>query len=116
MTRTLAVDQSNDIYVGPDGNIAQATGLTAVLQACAEAAKAQLGEMIYAVDQGLPNFDALWNGSPNLRQYEAYLRANLLTVPDVIGIESVTIAQAGNAVVYTVVIQTIYGNGTLSNG
>lgn len=116
MTRTLAVDTKNDIYVGSDGNIAQATGLLAVLQACEEAVKAQLGEMVFAIDQGVPNFDVLWNGSPNLRVYEAYLRANLLAVPDVTGIESVTIANAGGVVTYAAVIQTIYGTGTIPNG
>lgn len=114
MTRSLAVDSSNDIYVGPNGNIAVAVDLEAVKHACAAAAKTQLGEMIYAVDQGLPNFEVIWNGSPNLRQYEAALRENLLTVPGVVGIESVTISSAGGEVAYTVVIQTIYGTGTLN--
>ena len=114
MTRTLAVDDNNDIFVGADGNIAQATGLQAVLFACEHAAKAQLGEMIYAVDEGMPNFQVVWNGSPNLRQFEASLRATLLAVPDVTGIASVEIDASGAALVYQATIQTIYGTGVIN--
>jgi hypothetical protein len=113
MTRTLSIDDNGDIYIGADGSLAVATGLEAVMQTCAEAARTQLGEMLFAADQGLPNFQAVWGGAPNASQFEAYLRANLLAVSDVISVESVEIDTAGGALHYTATIKTIYGTGTL---
>lgn len=116
MTRTLAVDSSNDIFIGPDGSLAVSTARTAVLHLCAQAAKAQFGEMIYAVDEGMPNFDVVWNGSPNVGQFEAYLRRTLLAVADVISVDAVTIEAQGASLIYTADITTIYGSGTVANG
>lgn len=114
MTRTLAVDTNNDIFIGIDGSLSIAAARDAVLQACAQAAKAQLGEMIYAIDQGLPNFEAVWNGAPNLNQFEAYLRRNIEAVTDVTGVDSVTITSAAGVLSYVAVIKTIYGPGLLN--
>lgn len=116
MTRTLAVNSNNDIFVGADGSLAVATAREAVLNCCAQAAKTQLGEMIYAVDQGLPNFGAVWNGAPNVGLFEAYLRRNLQAVPDVVSVNSVTIDATGSALIYVATIQTTYGPGIISNG
>lgn len=114
MTRTLAVDDNNDIFVGVDGLLSIATARDAVMQACAQAAKAQLGEMIYAVDQGLPNFEVVWNGAPNLSQYEAYLRRNIEAVADVISVDAVTITANAGVLSYIATIKTIYGPGLLN--
>jgi len=114
MTRTIAVDSNNDIFVGPDGSLAIATARDAVLHCCAQAAKTQLGEMIYAVDQGLPNFEAVWNGAPNTGLFEAYLRRTLQDVPDVTGVDSVTIDATGGALTYVATIKTIYGPGAIN--
>ena len=116
MTRSLAVDSSNDIYIGTDGSLAIAAARDAVLHLCAQAAKAQLGEMVFAADQGMPNFEVIWAGVPNASQFEAYLRRNIEAVPDVIGIESVTITSSGGTLSYVATIKTIYGPGTIQNG
>lgn len=114
MTRSLAVDENNDIFIGPDGALAVATARDAVLHVCAQVAKTQLGEMVFAVDQGLPNFEAVWNGAPNVGQFEAYLRRNLEAVPDVISVDSVTIDATGGALTYVAAIKTIYGPGVIN--
>lgn len=114
MTRTLSSDSNNDLYIGADGSLAVASGLSAVLQVCAQVAKTQLGEMVYAVDQGLPNFAAVWNGAPNLGQFESYLRRNLEAVPDVVRVDSVTIDAEGDALVYQATIVTTYGPGAIN--
>lgn len=114
MSRVLSVDSSNDIYIGPDGSLATSTGVNAVMQACQQAAQTQLGEMIYAVDQGLPNFAAVWNGAPNISQFEAYLRATLLAVDGVVAVVSLATTRADNRLIYEATIQTIYGLGTIN--
>jgi hypothetical protein len=114
MTTTLAVDSNNDIYVGPDGALAIASDLHATLQAAQQAAQTQLGELQYAVDQGVPNFAVVWSGSPNLAQFEAYLRRAILSVAHVVGISELSITRAGGALSYTATIETDYGQGALN--
>lgn len=116
MTRSLAVDGDNDIFVGADGALAMTTGRDAVLQCCEHAAKTQLGEMIYAADEGLPNFAAVWNGAPNLPLWESYLRRSLRAVPDVVSVVSVALDSAAGVLTYEATIQTIYGTGAISGG
>lgn len=114
MTRVLAVTAKNDLYIGPDGSLATATALEAVLQACQQAAQTQLGELIYATDQGVPNFAAVWGGSPKVAQFEAFLRRTLLAVPDVVGILALDTTVSQNRLSYRVEIQTIYGPGVIN--
>ena len=114
MTRTLAVDSNNDLYIGTDGLLAIATALQATLQAAQQAAQTQLAEMEYAVDQGLPNFAVVWNGSPNISQFDAYLRRALLGVAHVTGIRDLSITRGDNKLSYTATIETDYGPGVLN--
>jgi hypothetical protein len=114
LTQTLAVNQRNDLYIGLDGNLAQAFGLQAVLQAAQQAAKTRLGEMIYATDQGLPFFEAVWVGVPNLSQYSAYLRRTLLAVADVTDVSELTLSRSDNLLTYRAVIRTTYGTGAIN--
>ena len=114
MSRVIAVDSNNDLYIGPDGSLALADGLQAVMQAAQQAAQTQLAEMIYAVDQGLPNFAAVWNGAANVAQFEAYLRRAITDVAGVTGIQDLTTTVSGNKLSYRVTIQTIYGPGVLN--
>lgn len=114
MTRTLAVDANNDIYLGATGSLAIAEDLQAVMQAAQQAAQTMLGEMEYAVDQGLPNFAVVWNGAPNVSQFDAALRRALLSTPHVTGVKDLTIARAGNALNYSATIITDYGPGVLN--
>lgn len=114
MTQTLAVNKNNDLYIGRDGNLVIFFGLDAVLQACEHAVKAQLGEMVLATDQGIPNFQLIWNGTPNLIQWEAALRRAISQVSDVIEVVSLVATQDGNVLNYTATIRTIYGEGSIS--
>lgn len=112
--RVIAVDSNNDLYIGPDGSLALATALQAVMQAAQQAAQTQLGELIYATDQGVPNFSAVWNGAANVSQFEAFLRRTLLAVDHVTGISDLTITVADNRLSYAVTIETDYGPGALN--
>lgn len=114
MTKTLAVDSNNDIYLGADGGLAIAVDLQATLQAAQQAAQTQLGEMEYAVDEGLPNFQVVWNGTPNISQFDAALRQALLGVAHVTGVQDLAIARADNKLSYTATIITDYGQGAIN--
>jgi hypothetical protein len=114
MTITLTVDSNNDLIIGPTGALSMSSELEAVLLACAHAAKTQLGEMVFRVDQGLPNFDAVWQGSPNLTQFEAYLRRALLAVEGVTSVEALSVANSAGVLAYQATIATVYGSGALN--
>lgn len=115
MSLTLAVNARNDLFLGSDGNIATNTELAATMQACEHAARTVLAEKIYAADDGIPYFDIVWVGSPNLLQFEAFLRRAFLSVEGVELIAALAIARDGNTLRYNATIQTIYGTGT-ANG
>ena len=69
MTQTFTSDSLNDITLGSDGNLSISTGLQGVLNACATAAKAQLGEMVLATNKGVPNFQTVWSSRRNIAQF-----------------------------------------------
>lgn len=116
MTKVFTVDANNDLVIAGDGNLSISTELEATLQACEHAAKAQLAEMVLAVDQGVPNFQTIWNGAPNVTQFEAYLRRQLLTVVGVTDIVSLETTVSNNILSYTATIATIYGEGAINGG
>lgn len=114
MSLMLAVNARNDLYLGNDGNLARNTDLAGISQAAQHAAQTQLGEMIYAADQGVPNFDVVWNGSPNLSQFDAFLRRAILAVDGVQQILDLDVSASGHSLSYRVVIQTVFGTAVLN--
>lgn len=115
MTKTFGVNKNNDIFINSSGLLDIQTGITATLQACAQISKAQLGEMVLAAQEGIPNFQVVWVGVPNLAQFEAYLRSAILSVEGVENILNLTTSVQNNVLSYTAVILTVYGTGTLSS-
>ena len=114
MVQTLSVNANNDIYLDSDGNISISYDLQAVLQACAQAAKTLLGEIFSNVNEGIPYSQTVWNGVPNLQQFEAALRSAFLAVTNVVEVVSLITSQSGNQFRYTAVIRTTFGGGSLS--
>lgn len=105
----------NDIYLTPDGNISLSFDIQAALQACAQAAKTLLGEMVFNVNQGIPYFQTVWIGVPNIQQFIGALRAAFLAVPNVVEVISLITSQEDNALIYTAIIRTSFGVGNLTN-
>lgn len=108
---TIAVNAQNDIYLNEQGNLAFATDLTSLTQQCAQAAKTLLGEMIYNVNNGIPYFQTLWIGIPNVGQFTSALRRAFLAVDGVLEVVSLITSQSENAFSYTAIIRTVYGSG-----
>lgn len=114
MTQTFATNEKNDLYIGLDGRLVVVSGIDAVLNACQTAAQAQLGEMVLAVDQGVPNFETIWTSSANVAQFEAYVKRAIMSVDGVKGIENFSVKVQNNKVIYNARIQTIYGTGEIN--
>lgn len=114
MTVTFATNDDNDIYLGPDGNLAVLNGLPAIAAACVTATRAQLGEMMFAVNAGIPNFQTVWIGVPKLATYEAYLRKTLQAVLGVDQVSSLTLSRTVDVLSYQAQIQTPFGSGIVN--
>ena len=110
---TFAVNDVNDIYLDPLGNIAFAYDLTAILQQCQQAAQTLLGEMVYNVNEGIPYYQVLWIGIPNVTQFTAALRRAFLAVGGVVEVVSLITSQVDNTLSYSAVIRTVYGTSPL---
>ena len=113
-SRTFSVNTANDIFIGDDGNLSIVTGLQSVLQCCAHAAKAQLGEMVLATDQGIPTMQTVWGGVINTPQFEAALRIAFLNVTGVLEVVSLVLSQVGDQLNYNAVIRTTFGSGAIN--
>lgn len=109
MTQTLGTNENNDIYLGPTGNLVVDNGQQAVEDACQTAAQLQLGEAVLQTQLGIPNFQTVWVGVPNIAIFEAYLRRALLGVNGVIAVTALTVSVADNVLKYTATIQSVYG-------
>lgn len=109
MTTTFAINSDNDIYLGSDGNLVLATGIDGVANACETISKAQLGEMVLTTGQGIPNFQSLWIGVPNLGIWQSYLKNALLNVAGVEDILDLSFNQNSNTLEYTATIKTEFG-------
>lgn len=78
MTQTLSCNvnnnpslgANNDIYLNDQGNISMSYDLDALLQECSQVARTLLGEMIFNVDLGVPYFQTVWIGVPNVAQFK----------------------------------------------
>lgn len=115
MTRTIATDAANDLIVSALGNLSVVTDRDAIAADCRSAMQAQLGEMVYAQDRGMPTLATAWN-QYNPAQFEAAGRRTLLRVPGVTAVESFTVARDGERLRYTAVIRTPFGEARLDAG
>lgn len=112
---TLTINEKNDIFVNPDGNVNLSYDLEAVIQNCKTAVQTVAEEAIYQKNIGIPTFQALWNGNPNYQQLEVSIRNTILNVQGVTNIKSFDYSTSNNIFSYNVEIETIYGIGTMEN-
>ena len=112
--RTLTVDSNNDLVI-KNNNLSISSDIEAVLFVCEHAVKAQYGEMIYAIERGIPYNLLAWDRQPNLIQLEAFIRRAILAVPEVISIINFDITASNHLINYSVTINTTYGIGTLDD-
>lgn len=109
MTQSFGLNANNDIYLNSSGNIQIDSGVQAVEDACKNVSLAQLGEEVLTTTQGMPTFQTIWNGTPNVAIYESYLRAALEGVEGVVSVTALTYTVKDNVFSYQATIETIYG-------
>jgi hypothetical protein len=112
--RSLALTADRRLFIDNLGNIATVSSLAAVLQNCETAMRAQLGEMYYNADQGVPTRATVWDNY-NPLQFMAAGRVTLQNVQGVQRVISFDVDRIGDLLTYTATIQTIYGPGVVTN-
>jgi hypothetical protein len=112
---SFALNANGDMYIGPDGNLAMVTGVAAVQQDCLCKMRAQQGEMIYQPLDGLPYLTDVWL-QKNLAKWQAVARQQLLAVPGVIMVPSISFALVEDILTYTAEIQTVYSQAITITG
>jgi hypothetical protein len=114
MVQTLGLNIENDIYLGADGNIVLLSGIEAVAGGCETISRTQLGEMVYSTTQGIPNFQAVWNGIPNFKIWQSYLQNALQNVSGVTQVSNLSFLNQDGTLSYEATIQTQYGITTIN--
>lgn len=112
MTTTVAEDANRDMFLGADGNVAFLSAAPCIAQLTKSRIEAQRGEMIYAMDQGMPTRATAWD-TFNPKQFEAAARSIILATPDVTNIESFDMTKQEDVLNYSATIKTIYGTVTV---
>lgn len=111
--KTFSVNENNDLFVGTNGNISISLELQAIIFVCENVAKGQLGEMVLDIDRGIPNFEAVWVGSPNLERFTAALRNSLNNVDGVQRVINLLVSVNSRILSYTATIVTFFGEDLL---
>lgn len=114
MNRIFSENEKRDIFLGSNKQISVSNGLEALIQAAKGSIEIQLGEAIYAVQRGVPTDMTVWDGTPNLQQFEFFARKQISAVNGVIEITEFDAEVVGDVVSYLAIIKTIYGGGIVS--
>jgi hypothetical protein len=112
--RTFLSNDRNDLALGEDGLLQIGNSFTFRAQAYAQFMQARLGEMIHAVQRGMPYEQVIWIGSPNVAQFEAAGRATLMQVAGTVEVLSFSARLADNVLSYTANILTDSGEITVN--
>ena len=109
----LAVNERNDLYLDSTGNIATVSGIYQTLQQCEQAIKAQLGEMVLAMNRGMPTLETVWLAQ-DIPRWDAAAYIALQRVPGVTEVLALVSEVVSGELRYNAVIRTIYGEGSIS--
>lgn len=112
--RTIAVNENNDFFLDNTGSIPILSGKQATSQTARNFAATKKGEMIHAIQLGIPFFEVAFDHFPNLAQFEASLRRRLLEVPTVDSITHLEVDYLDGVITYTATIKTDQGEVTIN--
>lgn len=110
---TFASDDNNDLYIAPNGQLAIASNLTALAQTCEQSIQTMMGELVLQGSQGIPNFQLIWSGAPNIAQAENAIREAIMAVDGVTDVPVLSAFVQNNILKYNATIKTIYGEVAL---
>ncbi|AWD92414.1 hypothetical protein [Xanthomonas phage Carpasina] len=112
---TLKTNDLEDLYL-PDGrNLSLISDQTACVQSVRQATKMRLAENIFNISQGVRYLESIFSPQPDFDAARKSLSDAILSVPDVLSIEALTINVNGNSFVFDAQILTVYGQVALNN-
>lgn len=112
--RSLASSSSNDLVLGSNGRISAVTDIDAIEVVARSYMQARRGEMIHAMQQGIPFDLVAFGASPNLAQFEAYARIRLGSITGVREVVSFDAKLDGDVLTYTATLRTDYGETNIN--
>lgn len=114
-TLTLQTNENQDLFL-PDGrNLFVLTGVAACAQNILQKTLMRLGEDIYNVNNGVDYFGTIFTPQRDYDAARKSLSGAILSCPDVLSIESLSISIDANTFSFVADIMTIYGPLTVSN-
>ena len=112
--RTFLATDKNDLALNMAGNLEIITTAEGVAQVARQAMQTRRAEMIYDVPEGIPFDLIVWDGTPNLAQFEAAARRRLRQVAGVRDILSFEATMVGDTLQYVANLQTDEGEVTIN--
>ncbi len=106
---TIQTDDLNDILIKDGRNIVFINGAAACAQSLQNKGLMRLGEDQYNIEDGVDYFGTIFTPQPNYDAARATISENILAVPDVLSIQTLTINVIADVFTYTAEINTIYG-------
>jgi hypothetical protein len=111
---TLGTNGSNSIYLNEFGSLVVLSDAQALAQTLGHISQTRRAEMMYATDKGIPYWDTIFM-TKDVLMFEAAMRNEFLSHPEVTGIESFTVNIDGETLTYEAKVNSIYGE-VLVNG
>jgi hypothetical protein len=112
---TIQTNGNNDLFL-PDGrNLFMLSGLDACVQNVQQACLMRLGEDIYNTSTGVDYFGTIFTPQQNYSAARKSLIDAILSVDDVLSVDSLTIATQDNTFNFVANIRTTFGQTTVSS-
>lgn len=113
MSTIFEINSDNGFLV-KGGTINRVSGLAAVVINCQHEVQTIRGEDPFRKNKGMPNFQTIWNGTPNVLQFEFFLRQTLLAVKNVDRVSNFQAEVVDNVLNYSIVIETPFGSDLIT--
>lgn len=105
---TLQCNANEDLYLVDGRNLGILTGQDAVVQSVRQRCKMRLGENQFNTQEGVDYFGSIFSPQPNIDAAFVSIQNAILSTPDVLSVESLSINVSGGVFSYTANITTIY--------
>lgn len=112
--RTLAINDTNDIYLTPSGNLAVKNELAAMGDILINKAQTNRGELIYDTAKGVDYFNTIFSSPCYPDIYQQQLVSELENTDQVLEVSDYEAKVENNVYAYSVNITTTYGEVALN--
>ena len=112
--KTIAINENNDIYLTPSGNLAIKTDLAAMGDILINKAQTNRGELIYDTAKGVDYFNTIFSSPCYPELFQQQLVSELENTDQVLEVSDYEAAVENNVYAYSVNITTTYGEVALN--